>query len=189
MSFLDNPKNAGTALWIIGIIQMLLGIIGLVSGILDDETDTLTAIIGGLGVIIVGFLYFGFGKKIRGGEISAKWDIVCEFVMLTATVTFVSGIFGYTGDVSGWIGSIVIGLVLALIIYWVYKRMTDGKTDTLDKILWIILVVVMVLSLLSNLLLIFAFPIGTVEGICGVIISLFLLVALFDNEVKSKMGM
>lgn len=189
MSFLDNSKNAGTALWIIGIVQMLLGIIGLVAGVLDDETDTLTAIIGGIGTIVVGFLYFGFGKKIRSGEVSSKWDIVCQFVMLTATVLFVSGLFGYSGDFGGWIVSIVVGLIFAFIVYWVYKRMTDGKADTLDKILWILLVVIMVLSLLGNLLTIVAFPIGTIEGICGVIISLFLLVALFDDDVKKKMGM
>ena len=189
MSFLDNSKNAGTALWVIGIIEVLLGIIGLIAGVLDEETDTLTAIIGGLGTIIVGALYFGFGKDIRSGAISDKWDIVCRFVMLTATVVFVSGLFGYSGEFSGWVVSIVVGLILALIIFWVYKHMTDNKTDTLDKILWVVLVVVMVLSLLGNLFEILAFPIGTIEGICGVIISLFLLVALFDNDVKSKMGM
>lgn len=189
MSFLDNSRNAGTALWIVGIVEILLGIVGLVLGIIDDETDTLTAVIGGLGTIVVGALYFGFGKDIRSGAISAKWDIVCRFVMLTATVLFVSGIFGYNGEVANWIGNIVVGLILALIVYWVYKHMTDNKTDTLDKILWLVLVVVMVLSLLANLVSILAFPIGTIEGICGVIISLFLLVALFDNDVKSKMGM
>ncbi len=189
MSFLDNSKNAGTALWIIGIVEMLLGLVLLVTGVIDDETDSVTAIVTGIGSIIVGFLYFGFGKKIRSGEVSSKWDIVCQFVMLTSTVIFVHGLFGYSGDISEWIASIVIGLIFAFIVYWVYKHMTDGKVDTLDKILWIVLVVIMVISLLVNLASILTFPIGTIEGICGVIISLFLLVALFDDDVKKKMGM
>lgn len=189
MSFLDNPKNAGTALWIIGIVNILLGVIGLVAGAVDDETSTTVAVVGGVGTIIVGLIYFGFGKDIRAGVVSDKWDIVCRFVMTTAIVIFVSGIFGYDGNTNDWVGSIVGGIIIALIVYWVYKHMTDNKVDTLDKILWFILVIVMVLSLLGNLLTIVAFPIGTIEGICGVVISLFLLIALFDNDVKSRMGM
>lgn len=189
MSFLDNPKTVGTAIWIVGILAILLGIIGLVAGILDDDTDTAVAIVGGLGGIIVGLIYFGFGKSIRSGEISDKWDIVCRIVYLTGIVFIVDGIFGYGGDVGDWAIQIIKGIILGIIVLFIHKRMTDGKTDTLDKILWIVLVIVAIIYIILSLLACFSFPVGTVIGICGLLIGLFLLISLFDNDVKSKMGM
>lgn len=189
MSFLDNPNNAGTAVTVIGIVQIILGIVLIALGFIDDETDILVGAVGGIGNILVGFLYFGFGKSIRGGEISDKWDIACRFVLLTAIVSFVNGIFGYDGELSHWISSVVIGIIVAAVIYWVYTRMTAGGDNVINKILWILIVVVLVISLLVNIGELLAFPVGTVLGICGIIIDLFLLVTFFDADVKARMGM
>lgn len=189
MSFLDNSKTVGTAIWIVGIIAILLGIIGLIAGVLDDDTDTATAVIGGIGAIIVGLVYFGFGKDIRAGTISEKWDIVCRIVYLTGIVIIIKGLFGYDGEISDWAVDFIVSLIVGIIVLWIHKRMTDGNVDTLDKILWILLVVFTIIMIIVSLLSIVTFPIGTVYGILGLIIGLFVLVALFDNDVKSKMGM
>lgn len=189
MSFLDNPKTVGNAIWIVGILAILLGIIGLIAGVLDDDTDTAVAIIGGLGGIIVGLVYFGFGKSIRAGEISEKWDIVCQIVYLTGIVAIINGIFGYGGEVGDWAVQIIKGIIIGCVFLYIHKRMVDEKGATLDKILWIVLVVLAIIGVIVSLVACIDFPVGTVIGICGVLIYLFLLIALFDNDVKSKMGM
>ncbi len=188
MSFLDNSKTAGTAIWIVGIISIILGIVGLISGVLSDETDTAVAVIGGLGGILVGLVYFGFGKSIRSGEITGKWEIVCRIVYLTGIVFIINGIFGYNGDGKDWAIQIAKGIVLGLVCLFIHKRMTDGKTDVLDKILWILLVVISIIYIIISLLDILVFPIGTITGICGLLIGLFLIISLFDDDVKKKMG-
>ena len=190
MSFLDNPKNAGTVLWIIGILNIVLGLVSIVFGVLKIEnTDLVNGVVSGIGGIIVGILYFGFGKSIRSGEISEKWDILTRFVLVTAMATAIGGIFSYTGDFGSYIGNLVISLIVALIVFWIYKRMTDGKTDTLDKILWVLLLVVFILAAIGDILILIAFPIGTIMGIAGLIVDLFMILALLDNDVKAKMGM
>jgi hypothetical protein len=67
--------------------------------------------------------------------------------------------------------------------------MTDGKTDTVDKILWVLLVLVFIISAIFDIIAMIAFPIATIMGIAGLIVDLFMLLALLDNDVKAKMGM
>lgn len=189
MSFLDNSKNVGTAFWVVGIIQIVLGLVMIIMGVVDENTGLIYGAINGVGGILAGFVYFGFGKDIRAGAISSKWDIFCRFVMVTAITTAINGIFGYSDDIGTWAGNIVIGLIVAIILVFIYKRITDGSTDVLDKIIWIVILVLMVLSFIGSIIMLIGFPIGTIMGICGIIISGFMIIALLDNEVKSKMGM
>lgn len=194
MSFLDNPRNAGTALWIVGILNIILGILSIVlaaAGVeIDGEKiDLVYGIINGIGTIIVGIIYFGFGKSIRSGEISDKWDILTRFVLISAMAIAIGGIFGYNSDLGQYAVNIIVSLIIALIVFWIYKRMTDGKADTVDKILWILLVLFFIISAILDIFMMLAFPIGTLMGIAGLIVDLFMLLALLDNDVKAKMGM
>ena len=194
MSFLDNPKNAGTILWIIGIINMVLGVISIVCGALEieidgEKIDRVCGIVNGLGGVIVGFIFFGFGKSIRSGEISEKWDVLTRFILISAMAIAIGGIFSYNDELEKYAANLVVSLIVAFIIFFIYKRMTDGKVDTLDKILWVILVIVFIISAIVDILAMIAFPIGTIMGIAGLIVDLFMLISLLDNDVKAKMGM
>ena len=189
MSFLDNPRNAGTVLWIIGILNIILGLVSIIMGVIDDDTDLVYGVINGIGGIIIGIIYFGFGKSIRAGEISEKWDILTRFVLVSAMAVAIGGIFGYDEDLGQYAVNIVVSLIIALIIFWIYKRMTDGKADTVDKILWVLLVLFFIISAIFDIIALIAFPIGTIMGIAGLIVDLFMLLALLDNDVKAKMGM
>ncbi len=194
MSFLDNPKNAGTVLWLIGIIQIVLGVVNIVLGALGvevdgEEIDLVEGVVNGIGTIIIGFLYFGFGKAVRSGEISTKWDILVRFIYLFGMQLIISGIFTYSADAVDWAVQIVVGIILGLIVFWIVKRMTDGKTDTLDKIIWILLLLIFIISAIVDILAMLAFPVGTIMGIAGFIVDAFMIICLLDNEVKAKMGM
>ena len=189
MSFLDEPKNAGTALWIVGIIYMILGVVAIIVSVIDDDTDTLFGALAGVGAVISGFIYFGLGKDIRNGTISDKWDILTRFVLCVAMVTFIKAIFGIGGTDGDNIVSCIIGIILGLIIFFVYKKMTDGAATTLDKIIWVLLVVIFVIMIILNIIMLLDIFVGTIMGICGIIIYCFMLIAILDNDVKAKMGM
>lgn len=212
MSFLDNPRNAGTALWIVGALEIVLAIvaIALYFGNFDGLKDKYEAagsglirvVVGSVASIIVGAIYFGLGQRIRGGEINDKWGVVTNYVLAVATATAVIAIFsiintnyefvdGNKPELFGvsTIITMVIGLIIAGIIFWAYKKMTDGQATTADKIIWVLLVICFFIGIIGGVLKLIVIPIGTILGICDIIIYGFMLVALFDPEVKQKMGM
>lgn len=39
MSFLDNTKTAGTALWIVGILMIISALLTIICGVVDDEMN------------------------------------------------------------------------------------------------------------------------------------------------------
>lgn len=184
MSFFNDPENAGLALIVVGILTIILNLALIVLGVLDDPIDW-KAIVAAIGSIIGGFLYFKYGSKVRGGAISQKIDILGEFVKVVAIVEIITGIFLLPGSV----GSGILAIILGLIILWASKKISDGKVGTIDKIIWIILLIVFVLSLLGGIFSLLVFPVGTISGICYIIISLFMIFLLIDGDVKKQMGM
>ncbi|MCQ2078620.1 MAG: hypothetical protein MJZ38_00970 [archaeon] len=186
MSFLDNPKNAGFAMWAVGIIQMVLAIVSIAYVFIDNKDILL--VVPGIGALIGGFIYFGFGNSVRTGAISEKWDILCVYVKTVGVVAIIAGIFGLLPlDLA--VGGVV-SIIIGLIILFIYKKMTDGNATTFDKIIWILLVLIFLIGIIGGLLSIISFTIdGVLLGLCDVVIYAFMFLALFDSDVKAKMGM
>ena len=82
MSFLDNTKTAGTALWIVGILMIISALLTIICGVVDDEMNdhVIGWVILGIGSLICALVYFAFGKSVKSGEVSDKFDIVTKFV-------------------------------------------------------------------------------------------------------------
>ena len=72
---------------------------------------------------------------------------------------------------------------------WCASKIGDGKVEFVDKIIWLILVVIMVVCILISLFALLDFFLGTIVAICDIIIYVFMLLLLLDGDVKSKMGM
>ena len=192
MSFFDQPKNAGLALIIVAIINVIAGIINIVLGATNDAGIQTGSIVVAIGSIIGAVVYFKYGSSVRSGAVSAKIDILGGFVNAVGIVSIITGIFTLIAGVVGYaggVGSGIIGILLGLLICWCGKKINDGKQTTMDKIIWIILLVVFIIELLVNIVALIGFPIGTILGICGIIIYVFMLTLLFDSEVKKEMGM
>ncbi|MGN0098408.1 MAG: hypothetical protein ACI38Y_03665 [Candidatus Methanomethylophilaceae archaeon] len=149
-------------------------------------------IVVAIGLIITAVIYFKYGSKVRSGAISAKIDILASFVNVVGVISVINGVFkviaGLAGDRS-LIADGVVGIILGLIVCYCGKKINDGKETTLDKILWIILLVIFVIYILVNIMALIAFPIGTLLGICRIIIYVFMTLLLLDGEVKKAMGM
>lgn len=198
MSFFDEPKNAGMALVIVAILNLISAVFGLYDGVSGDFNTG--AVCVAIGAIICAIIYFKFGQELRMGS-SSKIDTLATYVKTVGLVTVIGGIFyfGYAANEDwGMVGSGVISIILGLVVMWCASRINDGKKDAFDKILWIILTVIMILLVIVSLLAIVGsfgldgalnIALGVLIAICDLIIYLFMLLLLLDGEVKSKMGM
>ena len=124
----------------------------------------------------------------------SKIGIVAESVRVIRVTTIIGGVFflGYlANDVSSMdtIATAIVTIIIGLIIMWVAAKIGDGKAETLDKIIWIILVVVNVILILASIVNLLDFFVGTLIAICDIVIYVFMLLLLLDGDVKSKMGM
>ena len=195
MSFFDNTKIAGWGLFICAILTIISAIISIYNGAVKEGDDRLALVVAGIGALLAGFIYFGFGNSVRTGAISEKIEIVARLVLTVGTCTIVAAFFGIIGQVLievgdlGAIGMQILSFIFGLILLWIGKTINDGKTTTFDKILWIVLVVVFIILFLVNLFGIVPIGLSSISAILMAIIYLFLLVFMFDDDVKKKMGM
>lgn len=201
MSFFEDPKNAGMAIIIVGILEMVFAVISIVLGLIGIEDDdgtkyfSIGSAVGAIGSLICGFIYFGFGKRVKGGAIPEKIDILATFVRIVGVCVIIGGIFSCIGnivddvdDIGGEIVGGIITILLGILICWVAGKINDGRQTTGDKVIWIILLVIFVLCIIMAVIEMLSI-IGIVFGICHLIIYVFMLMLLLNADVKAAMGM
>ena len=200
MSFLDNTKTAGTALWIVGILMIISALLTIICGVVDDEMNdhVIGWVILGIGSLICALVYFAFGKSVKSGEVSDKFDIVTKFVYVVGYTTIIGGVFAALcgfgfDDIGGYLVSGIISIVLGFVILWIHKKITDGNISTFDRIMWILLLVIFVICFISSFLGIggsgLALAVNIIVAICNIVIYLFMIAFMLDNSVKAKFGM
>lgn len=183
MSFFNNQRNAGIALYCIAILMILMGIIGIVYELVDDD-GTVSGAVMYIGTVVAGFIYLPFGRSVMNGDLTEKFDIVCQFVRVYALVLIVEGVFSLAEDIATGIFVIIIGLICL----WLYRKITDGKETFIDKIVWILLVIIFFLTIVAGLIMLFGI-ITIPLGIAYMIIGVFMLMAVLEDDVKAKFGM
>ena len=177
---------------VVAIVQVIAAIANIVVSATAEGGIYFAGIIIAIGLLITSVIYFKYGSSVRSGAISAKIDILASFVNVIGVIAIINGFFNVIAGIagaSGYVGSGIIGIILGLVICYCGKKINDGKETTLDKILWIILLVIFVIEILANIVMLIGFPIGTLMGICGIIIYVFMTLLLLDGEVKKAMGM
>ncbi|WP_400224867.1 hypothetical protein [Methanomethylophilus alvi] len=200
MSFLDNTKTAGTALWIVGILMIISALLTIICGVVDDEMNdhVIGWVILGIGSLICALVYFAFGKSVKSGEVSDKFDIVTKFVEVVGYTTIIGGVFAALcgfgfDDIGGYLVSGIISIVLGFVILWIHKKITDGNISTFDRIMWILLLVIFVICFISSFFGIggsgLALAVNIIVAICDIVIYLFMIAFMLDNSVKAKFGM
>ena len=200
MSFLDNTKTVGTALWIVGILMIISALLTIICGVVDDEMNdhVIGWVILGIGSLICALVYFAFGKSVKSGEVSDKFDIVTKFVYVVGYTTIIGGVFAALcgfgfDDIGGYLVSGIISIVLGFVILWIHKKITDGNISTFDRIMWILLLVIFVICFISSFFGIggsgLALAVNIIVAICDIVIYLFMIAFMLDNSVKAKFGM
>ena len=138
MSFFDNTKIAGWGLFFIGILMIISAILMIWDGATTEGDDRLANVVVGIGALLAAFIYFGFGNKVRKGEISAKIEVLAQFVKTVGLATIVSAFFAAIAGIWGvgistWTNVVI--LIIGIIIVWIGGKIDDGKTTNFDKIL------------------------------------------------------
>ena len=193
MSFFDNTKIAGWAFFIIGILMIISAIMQIWNGAGQTESisENIGYVIAGIGALIAAVVYFLFGNKVRNGTISKKIDVLGNYVRVVGVTTAIINLFaliGYSVVGETAIATYVVWLILGIIIAWIGGKVNDGKTTNFDKILWIILLIVFVILLIGSLLGIGGDIVNIVKAICYAIVYLFMIIFMFDADVRKKMG-
>lgn len=88
----------------------------------------------------------------------------------------------------------IVTIIIGLIIIFISTRINDGKQTTGDKIIWVLLLIFFILDIISSILsIIDGFdPLmlsQIITGICYTIVYIFMVLLLFDSDVKKEMGM
>ena len=193
MSFFDNTKIAGWGLFFIGILMIISAILMIWDGATTEGDDRLANVVVGIGALLAAFVYFGFGNKVRKGEITAKIDVLAQFVKTVGIATIVAAFFaaiaGIWGvSVSTWTNVII--LIIGIIIVWIGGKIDDGKATNFDKILWILLVVIFLIEFILNLAGAFGGEwYSILTCILMAVVYLYMLAFMFDGDVRKKMGM
>lgn len=193
MSFFDNTKIAGWGLFFVGILMIISAIISIYNGAVKEGDDRLALVVVGIGALLAAFVYFGFGNKVRKGEISEKIAVLAQFVKTVGTATIVASFFGAIAgiwgvSVSTW--SYVLMLIIGIVILWIGGKIDDGRTTNFDKILWIILTVIFLIEFILSLMGAFGGEwYSILTSILMAIVYLYMLVFMFDGDVRKKMGM
>lgn len=191
MSFFDDSRNAGAALLIVGIVQIIAGLVSVIMGAASEEYSLLGSATVGIKQLLFGAVFLDLGRSILNGTIAGKWGIVTRFVLAVATVTIVGGVFSLInadGSITGFSTiDFIFGIIIGLLILWIYRRMTGGRKDGVSGVLWILLLLMFLIGIIHNLLQVLVFPIGTISGICGIIIYAFMTIAILDADIRDRM--
>ncbi len=189
MSFFDETKNFGLMAMIAGLVMVLSAILWVVDGY-----D-----LGLIGVLIAGLLLLIFGLGVYQGEsklnigslfdegVTSKFGLVVAFIIIVGVIGIVQGIFALN------IMSIVVGVLLILFGF----LMKMDLSPILEKIIWIILLIVFLLDIIRSILsVVGAFggePLGIVLNVLNAVAYLVIYIMLFlymlSPEVKSRMSM
>lgn len=198
MSFFDDTNNFGKVLTIAGLIMALASLASIIVAAVDHYGAGY--IVSLVGTLIYGLMIAGVGRKVLSGEVSRKINVLGSFVAVVGAGFIVQGFFtmiGFIiwGDASAGAVEFIISLILGLITMYIAKTVTDGKTSTLDRLFWFLLLIIFAIMFILSLMGIFSgwstIP-GALEAISSLFLMLvyvFLILMLLSDDVKREMGM
>ena len=177
MEFLNNTKNFGLMILILGVLDVVLAVLTMI----DDGFSVigLGSILGPIVMILAGLAIF---SQTNGGIISFAFPegSSSKFGALTGYI-FATGL---SAIVSLQIGGVIFGLLI-LLVGWI---ITNDKKTIIDSIIWIFLVVLFGLITLFAILGAFGGGIYLiVGGICTALLHLMGFLYLLDKDVKKKL--
>ena len=177
MEFFNNTKNFGLMITVLAVIDIVLGVIGIVNG--GFSIGALGGILAPAVMILAGIAIF---TQTNGGIISFAFPegSSSKFGALTGFIFAV----GLSNILTLNIGGIILG-ILILVVGWVITN--DSKTF-LDSVVWVVLIILFALIAISSILAVLSGSIiAIISGICSAILYLTAFLYLLDPEVKKKL--
>jgi hypothetical protein len=198
MSFFDDNKKVGLALMIVGALELILGIVDIMDTAMSDEGLKAAIAIGAVGSMIAGMLWLGYGSKVRGG-INDKVAIIVGMFETVAVIFFIIGLFTGIGkavdnDIVQGVIEIIVGIVVAFILFWVAHKISGEEKNTVSKILWFLIVIVAFIMILVTLVNTITYAmdaelVNAIMELCMIFVYAFVFLGVLSPEIKAKMGM
>lgn len=199
MSFFDDNGKIGLALIIVGLVNVLAAIIGIVLAAVNGGENLASVIVGAIGSLIFGVLIFLYGRNVRSGS-NDRVAILSGFVRVLGIATILSALFVAisqflsVGGIGAAISTVIVEIIVGLVLLWVSSKIAGSGQNAISKILWFLLVIIFlvltIVNLISGITGIIALSIvPAILGFCYFFVYGYAFIATLSPDVKSSMGM
>jgi hypothetical protein len=200
MILFDDSKSVGLIFEIVGALMAVNSIALIVGGTNDmivpliEETenpDIFYMVYGG-GSLIASLIYILYAHTVMKGKFDNKLDVLAGYVRVVGVTTMIIVIGESLGEYLCGIELAltllvaVIGTILGITVILISFSMNNGKKTKGKRILWWILVMAFAIMVIYNFMPAESY-LDLVYMIAHLLIGLFMLLFLFDPEVKMEM--
>ncbi len=200
MILFDDSKSVGLIFEIVGALMAVNSIALIVGGTNDmivpliEETenpDIFYMVYGG-GSLIASLIYILYAHTVMKGKFDNKLDVLAGYVRVVGVTTMIVVIGESLGEYLCGIELVltllvaVIGTILGITVTLISFSMNNGKKTKGKRILWWILVMAFAIMVIYNFMPAESY-LDLVYMIAHLLIGLFMLLFLFDPEVKMEM--
>ena len=189
MSFFDETRNFG----ILALIVAAINAVGSVLFFINEDIDPVWRTIAGIGGILSSVVMLSASFAIMTGNIPSFIDKIfpdgatSKFGVITG-YTAAIGVSSIVG-LGFTVADIVVGVLVGLILLGIVWILSNDRRGIVERILWVILIVVYFIGLLVGIAIAITGGLNLVSGICLSLMYLLAFVYLFDPAVKRKFGM
>jgi hypothetical protein len=201
MWFFENTRALGIVFLLVGFLMLVSGIIYIAATFVDLDLIIPSGIqdpkkfwlVTGIGMTVAALIYILFAHRVMIGKITDKLDIVATYVMMVGITTCISsvaeGIAEYVGGGSSdlALAIIIVSLIIGLIVTVIGTKINNGKKGRLKKALRWILIIAFTLMLIGAFSPAYSL-LDLLSQIEHLILAIFLLIIMFDVDVKIRMG-
>lgn len=199
MMFLENSKMTGIIFEIVGalmlanaiyIIALMVHTVQLMEG---GTRYILPVAISGAGNVIAAIVYILYADKVVRGRVGSKIHILSRYLIVVGTTTFLIMFCEVVADIMlvGHVPMMTIMLLMFVAICIILTTcgliIASPKKRTSKKVLWYILILAFLAMAVYNLL-----PAANewelVNSVAHLMIAVFMILLLYDDEVMTDMG-
>ncbi len=202
MWFFGNTRALGIIFLLVALLLLFDGIIMMTEAV--DLTDiippdtpmsdsTAFATVAGAGIIFAALLYIVYAHRVMIGKLTGKINVLSQYVAVVGITTMVIivsegiGIYAAGGSYEDMETIARLGFAFAIILLLVAYRIGSGKRGDVKRFRWAVLVIAFVLMALESLT--EAADYGQyAEHIAHLLLAIFMILFLIDDEVRRDMG-
>ncbi len=202
MWFFGNTRALGIIFLLVALLLLFDGILMItesvdITDIIPPDTpmrdSTTFSAVAGVGIIIAALLYALYAHMVMVGKLTGKITVLSHYVAVVGITTMVIivsegiGIYAAGGSYEDMEALTVLGVLFAIILLLVAYKVGHGKRGYLKMFLWVVLVIAFILMAAESLT--EATDYGQyAEHIAHLLLAIFMILFLIDDEVRRDMG-
>jgi hypothetical protein len=199
MAFFSSTKTLGIIFEIVGAFIALEGVLMIALGVMaqlgmiDTDLPLMLFLIEGAGSLIAGVIYIVYADKVARGRFDRKVDVLAGYVKMVGVTTLIVWLataaaeYLYVDQSEEMLIGAAVVSVIAILVIILGTRINNGKKGLGKKVLYVFLIIVFIGMMIMSLLEAEDW-LTYVDHILHLIVAVFLVLLMFDNEVKMDMG-